>query len=112
MSLSESEWRALAEAALEELESSFSRLAVKYDLDDEIAEGVLKITFEEPEHSVFVVSSNAPARQIWVSALLSSYKFDWNEETNQWVLHGGSELLKQVMQRLTREQLGDESVSL
>jgi frataxin-like iron-binding protein CyaY len=35
---------------------------------------VLQIVFEEPAPAKFVVSPNAPVRQIWVSALSRSYK--------------------------------------
>ena len=112
MGLSEDEFREKAESALVELDQAFSRLANKHDLDADMAEGVLKVDFEEPEHSVFVISSNAPARQIWVSARLSSFKFDWREEGQRWVLHGSEESLREVLQRLSRDQLSDPSLTL
>ena len=74
--------------------------------------GVLSITFEEGEPGKFIVSPNSPAGQIWVSARVSSFKFDWSEDANGFVLSGTGEPIKAVMERLTREQLGDDSAVL
>jgi hypothetical protein len=43
---------------------------------------------------------------------MSSHKFDWSDETGEFVLSGTGEALKQVMMRLTQEQLGDSNVTL
>ena len=40
----------------------------------ELQNGVLNLVFEEPSETKFVVSPNAPVRQIWVSAMGKSYK--------------------------------------
>ncbi len=112
MAEDEATFRARAEAALESLDQAFSRLSSKYGVEADLAEGVLKIGFEVPEPAVFVVSANAPARQVWVSARLSSFKFDWIEAINQFGLHRTGEPLLAVLQRLAREQLGDQSVAL
>ena len=37
--------------------------------------GVLNVLFEEPPGK-FVITPNAPARQIWISALSTSFKLD------------------------------------
>ena len=74
---------------------------------------MLKLTFESDEgDAVFVISPNRPVRQLWVSARLQSFKFDWQEDDERWVLHGTGEPLPLVLQRLTREQLGDASIDL
>jgi len=51
-------------------------------------------------------------RQIWVSARVSSLKFAWSEQTEQFVLAATGETLRQAMTRLTQEQLGDSGVAL
>ena len=46
----------------------------------ELQNGVLNLVFEEPTETKFVVSPNAPVRQIWVSAMARSYKLSWAPE--------------------------------
>ena len=110
--MSEAEFGQKAEAAITDLEEAFGRLADERDVDVELEGGVLTITFEEGEPGRFIVSPNSPTRQLWVSARVSSFKFDWSEGANSFVLAGTGEGLKDVMTRLTREQLGDDAVTL
>ena len=66
--------------------------------------GVLNLLFEEPAGK-FVVTANAPVRQIWISALSTSFKLDWKEEANQFVLAKTGEALIPLLDRLIQEQL-------
>lgn len=110
--LSEAEFQEKAEAAIRELEAAFADLGEQRDLDVEVQGGVLNVSFEEGEPGRFIVSPNSSVRQLWVSARVASYKFDWSQAANGFVLAGTGEPIKQVMTRLTREQLGDDGVSL
>ena len=110
--LSDAEFQSRAEAAIAELEQAFSRLADDRDIDVQVEGGVLSIDFEEGEPGRFIVSPNSSARQVWVSARVSSFKFGWSDEAATFVLAGTNETLKDVMTRLAREQLADSSVSL
>ncbi len=110
--LNDAEFQEKSEVAIGELEKLFSRLADTRDMDVEVSGGVLSITFEEGEPGKFIVSPNSPAGQIWVSARVSSFKFDWSATANGFVLAGTGEPIKEVMERLTREQLGEDSVTL
>ncbi len=110
--LDDAELQGKMEEAIHDLENGYSRLADDRDIDVEVNGSVLKITFEEGEPGVFVISPNSAARQVWVSARVSSFKFDWSAEANAFVLTGTSETLNEVMIRLTREQLGDASLVL
>jgi len=56
--------------------------------------------FEEPSDTKFVVSPNAPVRQIWVSAMSRSYKLSWSPEAAAFALNG--ETLPQLLERLAR----------
>ena len=58
---------------------------------------------EEPSATKFVVSPNAPVRQIWVSALGKSYKLSWSDEFGAFALTG--EPLNSLLARLARELL-------
>jgi CyaY protein len=59
--------------------------------------------FEEPVETKFVVSPNAPVRQIWVSAMSRSFKLSWTPESDAFALNG--EPLSRLLERLTREFL-------
>jgi iron donor protein CyaY len=100
------------EDTLKDLEFVFSLLANERDIDVETQGNVLTVTFEEGEPGKFVISPNSSVGQIWVSARLASYKFDWSDTANDFILPESDELIKTVLERLTREQLGDDSVSL
>jgi frataxin-like iron-binding protein CyaY len=52
---------------------------------------------------MFVVSPNAPARQVWVSAMAKGYKLSWAPERSAFAVDG--ETLSQLLERLTREFL-------
>ena len=110
--LSEVEFREKAEQTIQELEDAFAALGEQRDLDVEVQGGVLSITFEEGEPGKFIVSPNSSVRQVWVSARVASYKFDWSAAANGFVLAGTGEPIKQVMARLAQEQLGDPGVTL
>ena len=112
MKLSDAEFQMRVEDTLKDLEFAFSRLADERDIDVEMQGNVLTVTFEEGEPGKFVISPNSSVGQIWVSARLASYKFDWSDTANEFVLPQSNELIKAVLERLTREQLGDDSVSL
>ena len=54
-------------------------------------------------HSAFVVSPNAPVRQIWVSAMSRSYKLAWDADRKVFTLNG--EALVDLLKRLSNEFL-------
>ena len=110
--LSETEFQEKADRTIRALEDAFAVLGERRDVDVEVQGGVLSVTFEEGEPGRFIVSPNSSVRQLWVSARVASYKFDWSEAANDFVLAGTGEPIKQVMTRLAQEQLGDESVTL
>jgi iron donor protein CyaY len=110
--ISDSEFQERAERAIAEFERTFGELAEERDIDVQVEGGVLSITFEEGEPGRFILSPNSSVRQMWLSARVSSFKFDWNSALGEFALAGHDETLKQVLERLTREQLGDYSVIL
>ena len=60
----------------------------------------------------FVISPNAPVRQIWISALATSFKLDWSDKEQGFVLTKTGEGLKALTARLINQQLGEEAVNL
>jgi iron donor protein CyaY len=102
MSLSEQEFRLQADHSLEALRRTLLPIADTEEVEVELQNGVLQVVFEE-RAAKFVVSPNAPVRQIWVSAMSRSYKLAWSADASAFMLDG--ETLDALVTRLTREQL-------
>jgi iron-sulfur cluster assembly protein CyaY len=102
MSLSEQEFRLQADHALEALQRALMPMADSDGVEVELQNGVLQVIFEEPP-TKFVVSPNAPVRQMWVSAMSRSYKLAWSPEASAFTLDG--EPLDTLIARLARQQL-------
>jgi len=101
--VTEQEFRLRADQALEELQHELLPLADEAGLEIDLRNGVLQIVFEEPEPAKFVVSPNAPVRQIWVSAMSRSYKLTWQPEASTFALAGES--LETLITRLAQQFL-------
>lgn len=102
--LSEPAFRLAADAALESLERELLPLCEEHDVEVELQNGVLQIVFEAPAPGKFIVSPNAPVRQIWVSAMARSYKLSWSQDAGTFEL--GGESLVALLTRLVRQNLG------
>ena len=102
--LTEQEFRVKADEALEGARRSLLPLADDEGFEVELQNGVLQIVFEEPTDAKFVVSPNAPVRQVWVSAMSRSYKLPWSAEASTFALEG--EPLNALLERLVRQHLG------
>jgi CyaY protein len=99
-SLSEQDFRLQSDAALEDARRALLPLADDEGFEVELQNGVLNLIFEEPSDMKFVVSPNAPVRQIWVSAMARSYKLSWAPDQQAFALDG--ETLTQLLDRLAR----------
>jgi iron donor protein CyaY len=104
MSLTEQEFRVRADEALESAQHSLLPLADEEGFEVELQNGVLQILFEEPTEAKFVVSPNAPVRQVWVSAMSRSFKLPWSADASTFALDG--EPLNTLLERLVRQHLG------
>src|SRR5438045_7235701 len=98
--LSEQDFRVRSDVALEEARRALLPLADREGFEVELQNGVLNVVFEEPSDMKFVVSPNAPVRQIWVSAMARSYKLSWAADQRAFALDG--ETLPQLLERLAR----------
>jgi len=103
----ELEFRRAAEAALEALKKHLIEREEEDDAGFEVEEqaGVLNVTFEDAGGK-FVVTPNTPVRQIWISALATSFKLDWDATAAQFVLPRTRESLIPLLDRLIGEHLG------
>ena len=98
--LSEQDFRVQSDVALEAARRALLPLADSEGFEVELQNGVLQVVFEEPSDAKFVVSPNAPVRQIWVSAMAKSYKLSWAPDRDVFALDG--EALPQLLERLAR----------
>jgi len=103
MSLSEQEFRVKSDEALDAARHALLPLADSEGFEVELQNGVLNLVFEEPVETKFVVSPNAPVRQIWVSAMSRSFKLSWVPELGAFALDG--ETLPKLLDRLTHSFL-------
>src|SRR5476651_1164368 len=103
MSLSEQEFRVKSDEALDAARHALLPLADSDGFEVELQNGVLNVEFEEPAEARFVVSPNAPVRQIWVSAMAKSYKLSWEPTSETFALNG--ETLVQLLDRLAHSFL-------
>jgi CyaY protein len=101
--LSEQEFRLRADHALDDLQRALLPLADEEGFEVELQNGVLQVVFDEPSPAKFVVSPNAPVRQVWVSAMSRSYKLAWSADRSTFTLD--DESLNDLIQRLTRSFL-------
>jgi len=104
----EIDFRRVAESALEALKKHLIAREEEDEAGFEVEEqgGVLNVVFEEPP-SKFVVTPNTPVRQIWISALSTSFKLDWNAPASAFILPRTGETLIPLVDRLINENKQD-----
>lgn len=107
--LDDQQFRKHSEVRMESLKRALIQAEESADLEVEDQAGALHVSFEEPPGR-FVISPNAPARQIWISALSTSFKLDWSDTENDFVLAKTGERLNALVARLINEQLGEQAV--
>ncbi len=108
--IDENAFRKHADAALESMKKSLMAAEDSADIEVEDQAGALHISFGDGTR--FIISPNAAARQIWISALATSFKLDWSESDHSFVLQKTGEELKPLVARLINQQLGQEAVKL
>src|ERR1700743_3931358 len=106
--LSQQELQKKADAAFEDLKKRLLTLGDEHGFDVEGESGKLEVIFEEPEAAKFVISPNTRVREIWISALSTSFKLGWSESRNAFVLEKTGEDLRGVMSRVISQQLGEQ----
>ena len=106
--LGEHDFQKKSDAAFEELKRRMLDAGDEHGFDVEGESGKLEVIFEEPEPAKFVISPNTPVREIWISALSTSFKLGWSETKNAFVLEKTGETIFEVMSRVISQQLGNE----
>jgi CyaY protein len=109
--IDEATFRRESDRALESLKQSLIVAEEEGGFEAEDNNGVLNVLFEDGT-SKFVFTPNTPVRQIWISAQSTSFKLDWSETESAFVLPKTGEALTPLTQRLLREHLSDEAITL
>ncbi len=109
--LDELTFRRHADASLEALKKSLITAEEGGEFEVEENSGALNVLFEEPPGK-FVITPNAPVRQIWISALSTSFKLDWSDEASDFVLPKDNVAFRPLVARLINQHLGSDSVVL
>jgi CyaY protein len=101
--MDEQQFRRVAEAALDALmQHLIEREEEEAGFEADEQNGVLNVSFEEPAGK-FVITPNTPVRQIWISALSTSFKLDWDEAASVFTLPSTGEHLMALVDRLIGE---------
>ena len=104
--MDEQEFKLRSDESLTSLYNALGRASEQHDFEADFG-GALTVEFEDPP-AKFVVSPNAPVRQIWVSAHSKSYKLDWDPAKSAFVLPGSGQTLKELLQDAVSRQLDEE----
>jgi iron donor protein CyaY len=105
--MDEQEFKNRADAALEALYKKLSAASDEFEFEPDFNSGALAVEFDEPKGK-FVVSPNTPVRQIWVSAHSRSFKLDWDEARQAFVLPDTGQSLTELMSSVIGQQIGEE----
>jgi CyaY protein len=106
--LSELEFQKKADTTFDELKRRLLTASDEHDFDVEGESGKLEVVFEEPNPAKFVISPNTPIREIWISALSTSFKLGWSDNRGSFVHEKTGENLHEVMSRVISQQLGEQ----
>jgi iron donor protein CyaY len=104
--MDEHEFQKKCDAAFEGLRKRLAELGDEHEFEVEGGSGKLEIEFEDEDETRFVISPNTPVRQIWISALTTSFKLGWSDAVGDFVLEKTGETLNQVMSRILSEKTG------
>jgi iron-sulfur cluster assembly protein CyaY len=104
--MDEREFQKQSELTFEALRKRLLEVGDENNFEVEGGSGKLEIEFEDEDETRFVISPNAPVRQIWISALTTSFKLAWSESAQAFVQEKTGENLNQVMSRILTEKLG------
>jgi CyaY protein len=105
--MDENDFRKRADETLQALYRSLSDAADDYGFEVDLQAGALTVEFEHPRGK-FVISPNAPVRQLWVSARSKSYKLDWDSVENTFVYGSDRQPIKSLLEEALSKQLGTD----
>src|SRR5271166_783630 len=106
--MDEREFQKRCDTAFEELRRRLQEAGDVHGFEVEAGSGKIEILFEDADETRFVISPQTPVRQIWISALTTSFKLGWSDAANAFVLEKTGDDLFQVIGRVVSQQLGTQ----
>jgi CyaY protein len=103
--LDEQQFKTRADQALNDLHRRLMHAGDQHGFESDTNSGALTIEFEDGTR--FVVSPNSPVRQIWVSALMRSFKLDWEDARGAFVYPETGATLQDLTATVIAQQLGE-----
>jgi iron donor protein CyaY len=103
--MSEQEFQHRCDSAFESLRKRLQEIGDAHGFEVEGGSGRLDIIFDDEDETRFVISPQTPVRQIWISALTTSFKLAWSDAAGTFALDKTGETLQQVMSRILTQQL-------
>ena len=107
--IDEQEFKKRSDDALASLNRDLIAASDDYGFETDFNAGALAVEFEDPP-AKFVISPNAPVRQIWVSANSKSYKLDWDIVENAFVHLESGDSLKHLVEKAISKHLREEVI--
>lgn len=104
--MTDQEFSERADRTLTELEDRLNDASANLEMEVDAGSGTIKLVFADPHPGTFVLSANPPAKQIWLSARATSFKFSWSEEKQTFVHEKSGEPINVLIARLISEQIG------
>ncbi len=95
------------DAAMLALRRKLLNLSDQFPFEVEGEGEKLELLFEDEDETRFIISPNSAARQIWISALTTSFKLGWSEAAQAFTLEKTGETLDALMGRILTQQLGE-----
>ena len=107
--LDDQQFQLRSDEALRKLYNALAKASDEHGFDTDYG-GALTVEFDDPP-AKFVVSPNAPVKQVWVSAHMKSFKLDWDAGRAEFVLADTGQSLAQLIEEAVSRQL-DTKVTL
>lgn len=104
--MNDSEFNALADAALQQIEAGLERSGADLDFE-RVGDSVLEIEFADG--GKIIVNRHDAAKEVWVAARSGGFHYRWDGDC--WQDTRGGEELMAALSRLVSQQTG-ETVSL
>ena len=107
LGMDQQEFKKRADETLQKLYRRLAAACDEADFEVDFNAGALAIEFENPP-AKFVISPNSPVSQVWVSAHSKSFKLDWDDVQDTFVLENTGQTLTELIQDAITKQLGEE----
>lgn len=104
--LDDQEFKTHCDSRFDALYRALVAASEDFDFEVDMNGGALTVEFEK-QKTRFVVSPNSPVKQIWLSANVKSFKFDWDEVEQGFILPATGQTLAEVLGEQISKVVGE-----